>query len=185
MSEPVGLGAFLALVERHGAFTVGREKLDRELGGRDRSAAILAALAKERVVREAPAATTLPCPELHVDCARDVRTVSAGKKGLHAVAVCGRSPRECETTEPAPHELEEIAISLHELAALARRLLSIETIRHAPPALPGTILLGEQPHAAGRREVMLVTTLSEKEVAALLELVDRAPRPTLLLLPTP
>lgn len=181
--------AFLAFLETRGMGQVAAHEL-RETLAADGEAA-RAALVAEGVIRVAPLATTHACDGL--GCAREVRERPRGTDGARRfLAVCTRSPRECETVHLAEDELSQDAIVPDAFSGMVRRALRIDAPLGAARttragALSGSeapVLLGEQVHGGASRDVFFAQRPSAPALHALLAERRHLGRATLVLVPT-
>ena len=169
---------WLALVEERGGAV-----LERELVRRAGEAAFRAAVA-ERLVEDAPRATSWPCDEMEDGCPRRI-VDNVGDDAHPLVAVCGQRERYCEPVLLTAEECARRKVSISGLHELLRRVFRIEsgaigTIGEGV----GVVSLGAQTYGARLRDVVFVQRADNAAVGPLLELREGAVRPTLVLVPT-
>jgi hypothetical protein len=178
--------ALLALVQSHGGGEIAAAEVDRALAKDGAGAGVV--LAREGIVRGAPLATTHPCDA--PSCAREVREAAETADGARRfLAVCTRSPRECETLRLREPDLAQRTIAIDALVGAVMRELGVEGSlgREAKRALGGAlepVALGEQTAGSAVRDVFFARRPGALALRALLAERRAAARPALVLVPT-
>ena len=112
--------AFLSFLEARGPGEVLARELCDALGAD--GAVGRTTLFAEGIIRGAPFATTHPCDGLA--CAREVRERPRATNGARRfLAVCTRSPRECETLHVGEGDVAQDVIVLEAFVDVVRRAL--------------------------------------------------------------
>ncbi len=165
--------SFLLFLERHGIHTFLAATFYAAVPEPERLA-----LRAARIVRDTVPATTLPCGES--DCARAVVESRRGR----LTAVCTREPPACVAVDVTRADLDQIALSLDPLLEVVRRIARAEPAdRHS--RTPDAILAGVQRgDSAKARDVWLALRPWAPRFRTWLASLDRAPRPSLVLVPT-
>jgi hypothetical protein len=176
--------AFLAFLESRGAGDVLASELGEAIAAD--GAEGRAALVAEGVIQSAPLATTMACDGL--GCAREVREAARAREGgPRFLAVCTRSPRECETLRVHDTALAQQRVDLAALNDVLRRALRVDPPLRAPHATAGAeepVHLGEQVHEGRVRDVFFARRPAAPALGALLAARRGHPRATLVLVPT-
>ncbi len=192
------LAAFFDLFERVGGMRVARAVVEDALGEDARRAIEVA-----RVIVAAKDVETLPCAH-GGECTRQVRAIEPGEAGAsiafgasggkgHLVALCGKSPPECDPGEVTARDVATVKIDATMLLAALRVALHIEAPAR-PPRAAGEASASREPIAIGVQERTAAqggprdaffAARPEREITrAWLALRERAPRAAVVLVPT-
>lgn len=139
-------------------------------------------LRRLRVLRDGPTMARWPCDE--PACTREVHENAAGA-ACPFVAVCSRSPAVCEPVDLAEKDVKQVELWRTDLA---RALGKVFELREPARATKTSRALDDEPLVLGTdvhsRDVLLGLSRDATSTARWLALRERAPRPTLLLVPT-